>query len=345
MVSTFFRSAWYVIGWSSEITSVPTRRMFMDEAVVAYRDEAGAPAVLADACAHRFAPLSDGTVVGDTIQCPYHGLRYAADGACVLNPHGDGRIPPNARVRSFAVVERQGFVWIWAGDRSTADHDKLPHFPMLDDDSLSVVRGCMMVEANYQLVTDNLMDLSHVDYLHPLLRAAHQEDRNRYQVKREGQSVWSMLWRDHVKPSGLQAMLWDDEEYGNARAHMRWTMPSTLELDTGIAPLDKAPEAGVSLPAIHVLTPETETRTRYYWMSGRNRRITDAGLSERIRALIDKAFSTEDKPVVEAQQRHIGHADVMDLKPALLQPDAASVQVRRIMKRALAAQVNASGDG
>lgn len=338
MTNTFYKSAWYVIGWSDDVASAPSRRIFMNEAVVVYRGEDGAPAVLADACAHRFAPLSQGKVVGDTIECPYHGLRYAADGGCVLSPHGDGRIPPAARVRSYAVAERQGLVWIWGGDRATADYDAVPHLPMLDDADLAFVRGCMVVEANYQLVTDNLMDLSHVEYLHPLLRAAAQEDRNRHEVRREGQKLWSMLWRDHVKPSGLQAMLWDDGEFGNARAHMRWTMPSTLELDTGIAPLDGPVEAGVSLPAIHLLTPETEGRTRYYWMSGRNRRIDDDALGERIRALIDQAFSQEDKPVIEAQQRHIGGADIMELRPALLQPDAASVQVRRIMKRALAEQ-------
>ena len=338
MTGTFLRSAWYVIGCSNEITIAPTRRMFMDAAVVVYRGECGKVAALADACAHRFAPLSQGTVFGDTIQCPYHGLRYGMDGACVLRPHGDGRIPPTARVRSHAVVEQQGMVWIWGGEQDGADYAAVPHIPMLDDPAFAVVSGCMVVDANYQLVTDNLMDLSHVDYLHPLLRAAQHDDRNRHEVRREGQRVWSMLWRDHVKPSGLQAMLWDDGEYGNARAHMRWTMPSTLELDTGIAPPDKTPELGVSLPSIYFLTPETEARTRYYWMSGRNRRIDDEEMSERVRSLIEQAFSTEDKPVVEAQQRHIGSADIMELKPALLQPDAASVQVRRIMKRAIAAE-------
>lgn len=338
MATPFLKPAWYVIGWSDEITATPIRRRFLNEAVVVYRGEDGVPAALADACAHRFVPLSQGRVVGGVIQCAYHGLQFDARGACLFNPHGDGRIPPAAQVRSYALAERQGMVWIWGGARETARYEDVPRFAFLDDPCYAIVRGCMVVEANYQLVTDNLMDLSHVDYLHPLLRTTDRAGNIRHEVKRDGDRVRALLWRDGVRPSGLQQLLWNDADTGNARAHMHWMMPSILELDTGITAPDAAIEQGVCLPSLHLLTPETEARTRYFWLNGRNRRIADEALSEQVRGLIDQAFTTEDKPVIEAQQRYIGATDIMDLKPALLQPDAAAVHVRRIMKRALAAQ-------
>lgn len=67
---------------------------------------------LRDRCPHRFVPLSLGKVVDGEIHCPYHGLRFALDGHCVLNPHGDGVIPPAAKVPSFAVEQRDGQIFV-----------------------------------------------------------------------------------------------------------------------------------------------------------------------------------------------------------------------------------------
>jgi phenylpropionate dioxygenase-like ring-hydroxylating dioxygenase large terminal subunit len=98
----YLRNAWYVAAWSDEVGDgqlVP--RTIMDEPIVLYRKADGAMAAIEDRCAHRFAPLSMGKIVGgDRIQCPYHGLEYDGSGACVRNPHGTRNIPPRARVKS-----------------------------------------------------------------------------------------------------------------------------------------------------------------------------------------------------------------------------------------------------
>lgn len=336
--SRYLRNAWYPAAWADEITRSPLRRILLDDPLVLYRREDGTPVALHDRCPHRFAPLSMGTLVGDLIQCPYHGLRFDAGGICVFNPHGEGTIPRNARVRSLQVVERFGLVWIWAGEPEQADPALLPDFAVLEDPAYACVRGVLHMNANYQLITDNLLDLSHVPYLHPQLRAPN-DVVNRHEMRKEGTRVWSMLWRDDALPSGLMQLFWPKDRMGDARAHMRWDPPGLLLLDVGITDRGAAPEAGLTLPSVHLLAPETAGTTHYFWAFLRNRDIHDPALDEKIGAIGRNAFANEDKPIIEAQQANIGpDADVLALKPIVLSPDAAGLQARRILRRLLEAE-------
>ena len=102
----FLKNAWYVGAWGTEVGRQKLlRRTLLNEPVVFFRQEDGTPVALADKCAHRHAPLSEGKLVGDNIQCPYHGLEYNAAGDCVRVP-GQSQIPPGCRVQSYPVVER-----------------------------------------------------------------------------------------------------------------------------------------------------------------------------------------------------------------------------------------------
>ena len=99
-----------------------TGRTILKEPVVFYRQANGEVVALEDRCAHRFAPLSMGHIVGgDRIQCPYHGLEYDKTGACVLQPHGNKNIPSRAGVKSYPVTEKHKAIWIWMGDPALAD--------------------------------------------------------------------------------------------------------------------------------------------------------------------------------------------------------------------------------
>ena len=113
----FVRNLWYVAGWSSELTDRPLGRTIISEHIVMFREREGKAVAIGDVCPHRFAPLSMGKICDDgTLECPYHGLRFDASGACVANPHEEGRIPRNAKVRSYPLCERYGILWIWMGD-------------------------------------------------------------------------------------------------------------------------------------------------------------------------------------------------------------------------------------
>src|SRR5580692_10485352 len=165
----YLRNAWYVAAWSDGVGDgqlVP--RTIMDEPIVLYRKADGAVAAIGDRCAHRFAPLSMGKIVGgDRIQCPYHGLEYDGSGACVRNPHGTKNIPPRARVKSYPVIEKHKAIWVWMGDQP-ADAGTIPDFSVLDNvpELHTTKRDSIVIKANYQLIIDNLLDLSHTSYLH-----------------------------------------------------------------------------------------------------------------------------------------------------------------------------------
>ena len=150
----YLRNAWYVAAWSDDIGDGKlVARTIMDEPIVLYRKADGSVAAIEDRCAHRFAPLSMGKIVGgDRIQCAYHGLEFDGTGACVRNPHGAKNIPPRARVKGYPVVEKHKAVWVWMGD-TPADAAKVPDFGVLDNvpEIYTTKRDSITIRANYQL--------------------------------------------------------------------------------------------------------------------------------------------------------------------------------------------------
>ena len=115
------RNSWYVAAWDHEVQRLKlVRRILLGEPVVLYRKSDGAPVALEDRCCHRHAPLSHGRLRGDRLECGYHGLQFDPSGACVHIPAQDS-IPASARVRSYPVVERYHWIWIWMGDPALAD--------------------------------------------------------------------------------------------------------------------------------------------------------------------------------------------------------------------------------
>jgi vanillate O-demethylase monooxygenase subunit len=88
----FLRNYWYVAATDAEISHKPLGRMILGEPIVLFRAEDGTPVAFEDRCPHRHLPLSMGRLVGDTLQCLYHGLRFGRDGRCVYIP-GQEHIP------------------------------------------------------------------------------------------------------------------------------------------------------------------------------------------------------------------------------------------------------------
>ena len=162
------KNIWYMAAWDDEI---PAGRLFhrtvLEKPILFFRDGQGTVRAIGDRCPHRFAPLHLGTLVGDAVQCKYHGLQFGGEGKCVHNPHGP--IPSAAKVPAYPIVERYGAVWIWPGDPALADPATLPAFPVLDPEKFAAGHGYLKPKANYELESDNIMDLSHIEFLHPLL--------------------------------------------------------------------------------------------------------------------------------------------------------------------------------
>jgi len=335
----YLRNTWYAAAWADEFDATHLlARTLLDERLVFYRDSTGKPTALLDRCPHRFAPLSKGKILADSIQCPYHGLRFGIDGRCNHNPHGP--TPVAARVKSYRLLERHGLIWIWMGDAEKADEALLPDFSIITNtNKYTVVTGKLMIDANYQLGIDNLLDLSHVQFLHPFLGNADSSDRSCFSTRIEGTTVWALTDMPNEPLTKLWQMMWrSPSTTGDRRAHMRWDPPSNLLLDVGYTECGQPVSEGPSMPSAHLLTPETDRTTHYFWAAARDSLRDDPELSEQIRAGIDSAFRNEDGPMIAACQERMGTTDLMSLQPLLLKSDSGAVNARRVLAKLLEAE-------
>lgn len=339
---TFLRNVWYVAGWASEVADAKlVSRTILGQAVVMFRTESGQLTALADRCPHRFVPLHIGQVKGEAIQCGYHGLEFGVDGHCVHNPHGDGKISSNMRVSSFPIEERDGVIWIWMGDPDKADPSAIVRFPMLTDSAWSAIFGYMQVDADYQLINDNLMDLSHAQFVHPIFQMQESPARVEYRAGGEDRRVWSKLEMYDTATHPFAALFVDHARIDSWLV-TTWHAPSVIHLDIGTAEAGADWRAAAQTPSVHFLTPETDASTHYFWTAAWNVRLDDKALPEIVRQGIDAAFSGEDKPIIEMQQRELSGADLMSKGPVLLQTDATAIQVRRMIGDMLKVEAEAS---
>ena len=164
-MAPFLRNQWYTAATSTELGAKPLARTICNEPMVIFRAQDGTVAVLTDRCPHRKAPLSLGEVVGNAIQCGYHGIRFAADGACTHVP-GNVPIGRNFRARCFPAREIHGLIFVWLGEPSLADPALIPDFSENVKPGWTGVHGTLYVKGNYQLLIDNILDLTHVVFVH-----------------------------------------------------------------------------------------------------------------------------------------------------------------------------------
>lgn len=337
-MTTLLRNVWYVAAWDHEVEPErPFARTLLGERVVLFRNGQGEVQALLDRCPHRFAPLSMGKVVGDCIRCPYHGLEFRGDGACRRNPHGDGTVPRNARVRSYPVVERHSLVWIWMGEAAKADPARIPNFRSMDPDTRWVGKDYLLARADYQLETDNILDLSHIEFLHPGTLGSDAVKHAQSEVVQEEDTVYSrrLTRNERLMPSLEQRYGVPEGQLVDRWLDTRWNAPAVMELWVGIAPAGSPdPRAvGKQVPFIHLFTPETATTAHYWFATSYPKRMGEQG---RQRALSDvkylrEPFEQEDLPMLEAQQRAMGEVEFWAMKPVLLSGDAAAVRARRVL--------------
>lgn len=328
-------NAWQVAAFADEIGEGLLPRRLCDRPVVLYRRSSGAVVALHDRCAHRLLPLSAGKRVGDDVQCGYHGMRFGPGGACTLIP-GQELIPGTAAVVSYPVAERYGLVWIWLGEASAADPALIPDCHWMDSPGWVPSPGYLHIRANYRLVTDNLLDLSHESYIHErTIGNDASESIATYPVvtTREG----DRLVRAHrempaIKPPPMFRLM-----VGDAERIDRWQsavyMPPGMHLtDAGVYPVGTPREAAAMQRVLHILTPETATTTHYFWAQCRNFLCDDAGLTARFQQVLAHTFD-EDKQILELQQRSIDENPTLHVPNVAIRVDAAPMQGRRMLAR------------
>jgi vanillate O-demethylase monooxygenase subunit len=346
ITGSWLRNAWYVAAWSHDLADGQLlARTILKQPVVLYRKSNGDVAALHDVCPHRFAPLHMGKIVpDDRVRCPYHGLEFGPSGACAYNPHGAKNIPARAGIRAWPAVEKHNAIWIWMGDQP-ADAATVPDFGVLDNVPRmhATKRDRITIHANYELIIDNLLDLSHGSFLHEGTLGNQETVEADITVEQDGDDVVVSRHSRNATPPGLFAILMPGHPGRVDKfTRMRWMPPSNLRLVTGICLPGAAPESGTGWHAIHMLTPETDRTTHYFFTAVRFNVLTaddalNAQIQERIAKARRHAFEDEDAPVIEAQQRIIDAADTA-LDPVILAIDAGPVRCKQVLRKLIRAE-------
>ena len=322
-MAPYVRNVWYMAAWEDEVEGDKLlTRTLLDQPWIIYRNQGfDGYTMMLDRCPHRLAKLSLGKRDGDTIACPYHGLEFGSDGVCSRNPFSD-LIPPNAKVLTYPTVSRHGGIWFWPGDVSKADPNLIPDLSVIDNRP-DTVRDKTHFGANYELITDNLMDLSHAEFIHvETFRTQGKIFQGEHKVvETDDGGIWSNWSMTNTQPPefatalpmGTRADEWVD---------MRWHAPATMLLHLGCT------QAGTSrktspVPEMinpHVITPETATSSHYFYTRFPG---------EESKRLADMVFDYEDKPMLEQIQQTMGDVDFWDWRPVILNVDAGGIRARR----------------
>lgn len=346
-MSSFIKNAWYVAMWAESLEQGKiVQREIAGHDIAIYRMPDATPVALDDRCPHRSAPLHMGRVCPNgNLQCGYHGLQFDATGACAVNPHGKGVIPVALRVRSFPVVERHSLIWVWTGEQP-ADPALIPDLSVIDRAAPRDVtyRDVLEMEANYQLVIDNLLDLSHVAFLHGGVLGNDSTVAADISVTQEGDSVTVSRWMPNVKPPGLFDMLYHrDGSLVDHWSAITWMAPSCLLNNAGVTAQGAPQSEGTGIFGLHLLTPVNERKTVYHFAAVRQNPLpfpddVHAKIMEDLKVLRRKAFVTEDEPMIEAQQRVIDKVGAEAARPVLLAVDGGPVRYRRVLDEIRARQ-------
>lgn len=340
----FLRNCWYVAAWDHEIHRLKlTRRILLNEPVLLYRKVDGQPVALEDRCAHRHAPLSMGRQKGDGIECRYHGLVFDPTGKCVRIPNQEA-IPPTACVKSYPVVERDHWIWIWMGDPALADPALIEDFHWMSDPQWRFKGERLHVEGNYLLVVENLCDLTHLPYLHATSLAETAIPPNAIPVsyQREGNRVKVERWvLDTPTPPYFRLLAdFKRDERVDRWMNLEFSPPAMVRLDIGAAIAGTGAREGdrsqgVTTRNLNAITPETERTSHYFWAQAQNFGTENDATADLDYQLVHGAFQ-EDLAIIKGQQQNI---DLRVDAPRLnIAGDTGGVQARRIVEQLIAAE-------
>ena len=337
---TFPLNAWYVAAWSHEVGKrTPLPRTVCNNKIVFWRKADGAVAALEDACWHRMLPLSMGWLEGEEIVCRYHGLTFDGSGKCTRVPSMDTG-NTTAKVRTYPVLERYRYVWVWPGDPALANPALVPDMHWNDDPEWAGDGKTLMTKCDYRLLVDNLLDLTHESFVHATSIGNKHVAEAPMETTHSGRTVTSSRWMlDIDAPPFWRTQL---GKPGNVD---RWQIisfeaPCTIVLDVGVAPAGTgAPQGdrskGVNGRVLNTITPETGSTCMYFWSLMRNYKLQDQSLTTFLREANATIF-LEDQVVVEAQQI------MLDAQPGHglrnLNIDAGSMRARRIIEDMIASE-------
>ena len=317
----YARNAWYVVAWSEELDhEKPTAVMVLGEPIVLWHSQ-GQLVAMEDRCPHRLAPLSLGRCEDGNLRCMYHGFLFNKEGACLEIP-GQDLIPDQAKVRKYRVADRHGWIWVWMGDNEEADEALIPSLVGPDEEGWLVATGTIDYEADAYLLNRNLLDFSHVPYVHASTFA--QPEEQAYRLPK-----WQKIDR------GLRYTLWTRGVMGSPAAPSEflvddmvgydYLIPGILHMQTGHFPVGTADKCndgrpdfkdavGAVISSSQAVTPVDNGKTRYFFTIGPR---ADFGSQEMLDVLAQVQIDAfeEDKIMIEAQQKILEKSEGIPVIP------------------------------
>ena len=332
---------WYVAAWSSEVTREPIERTILDEPVALYRKQDGTAIALDGRCPHRSFPLGKSRVVGDDIQCGYHGIRFGPDGQGTVIPSQD-HVPKVCSVRAYPLAERWQWIWIWPGDPALADESLIPDHAAigLTDPANVCVPVCHhLVPGRYMLLHDNLFDLTHIEFLHGASFGAgtksdavptHVEGPNRLGSHHEQFAVDAPPFMAHA--IDYQGLI--DRTFG-----LTLELPCLHHGSDDLFARNPDGSRGAllgSLKIFHAITPASKTSCHYFFALGHNWLHLDQAFMDGMCAAVTPGIAEDVFAVTEIEkmiQHHGGRPGEI-----LLQADHVCVRGRRLFEKMIRAE-------
>lgn len=342
--SQWLRDCWYVVAWAHEIPPADGPGLFsrtvLGEPLLVLRCADGRFVALEDRCCHRGAPLSCGRREGDAVRCGYHGLKFDPDGRCTEVP-GLAQVPPKARVRQYPLVRHRNWLFVWMGDPARADESLLPDNWSNEHPDWVHKPGYLHYDTPYLLICDNLLDFSHLSYVHektlggsPLIAQAVPTitpvagpqgsgwPQTGIRVRREVPSVPAPPFYQRFRRFDGPIHRWFDYQF---------LLPGTLLMHSGGRPVEDAPDdlsRAVQLHSCQALTPETATSTHYFFQQSHRRGEGDERMTGSIYASLEAAFE-EDRAMITAQYHNLLRWPDVPMLPLAM--DSALLQFRRLL--------------
>lgn len=326
----YARNTWYVAGWSCDLEpQKPFHIDILGEPIVIFRAQSGRLIALEDRCVHRLAPLSLGRCEGDNLRCMYHGFLYNPEGQVTEIP-GQDQVPAKAKIKSYPIVDRHSWLWVWMGDPALADESLIPPAIGPDHPDWILGHGYLDYDAEARLICDNLLDFSHLTYVHANSFGSGDEHATTPpKVTPIERGVSFSRWVPNATGGNVDPKAEPVDRWGS----YDFLIPGILLMKNGTFPLGTADASNYEEPdysqaisgVMHTsqaVTPLGKGKARYFFCWGPHKDFGDEKLRDTLMNIALQAFN-EDKVMIEAQQKVIDATE----EPKIL----ASVHDRGIM--------------
>jgi phenylpropionate dioxygenase-like ring-hydroxylating dioxygenase large terminal subunit len=306
----YARNHWYAAGVSSELDAGMLARTILDEPIVMYRTTDGQVVALEDRCSHRNVPLSLGKHVGDAVQCPYHGLEFGVGGACTKMPRVEGAPSSTYAIRAYPAVERDQYIWLWTGDPALADPALIPDYSWHSQEGWTGTVWMKTIKASYVFNNDNLLDLSHVEFVHPTTLSIDSWNEVAMVTEVHENHIDMVRTTLGLNPDDPEVTRYipDREIPGGYKVdsftHVRFLAPSNFWLH------HKLYKSGCPDDPDAVMerfggpnTPETASSYHHFMSTYRNYALDDQALTEQLVNRVSTAYAEDEVMMVKQQER------------------------------------------